>query len=139
MANPGPATTVAQHPSQLGTNQALRLLAVQKGVNLSATGDTVLPIINSTNYAVANVIVSNPSVALSTAAAGLFTAPSGASGSGTAIVASNTFTLSTGALVQETVATPSTIFGGQNLYFNVATAQGSGVTADVYVYGYDLS
>mgnify|MGYP003335655235 CR=1 FL=1 len=67
MANPGPATTVAQHPSQLGTNQALRLLAVQKGVNLSATGDTVLPIINSTNYAVSNVIVSNPSVALSTA------------------------------------------------------------------------
>ena len=136
MANPGPASTIAIHPSQLGTNQAIRLLAVQKGVNMSAAGDTVLPIFNATSYAVSNVIVANPSVALSTAAAGLFTAPAAG---GTAVVASNTLTLATNALVQETVATPTAILSGQNLYYNVATAQGSGVTADVYVYGYDLS
>ena len=136
MANPGAASTVTTHPSNLATNQAIRLLAVQKGVNMSATGDTVLPIINATSYAVSNVVIANPSTALSTAAAGLFPAPAA---TGTAIVASNTLTLALNALVQETVATSTAILSGQNLYFNVATAQGSGITADVYVYGYDLS
>jgi len=37
MANPGPATTVAAHPSQLGTNQANRLLAVYKGKHSCST------------------------------------------------------------------------------------------------------
>jgi len=136
MANPGPATTVSAHPQVLGSNQALRLIAVQKGVNFSATGDTVLQVIDSTSYAISNVIISNPSTALSTAAAGLFPSPNGA---GTAIVASHTLTVALNAISQETVANPTTIQPGQNLYYNVATAQGSGITADVYVYGYDLS
>ena len=49
MANPGPATTVANHPQVLGSNQALRLLASAQSVSLAVTGDTVLPVLNSSS------------------------------------------------------------------------------------------
>jgi hypothetical protein len=85
MANPGPASTTTIHPQNVTTNQAIRLLAVATGVNVNATGDqATLQIINSTNYSVSNVVFTNASVSLTTAAAGLFTAPSAG---GTAIVA----------------------------------------------------
>jgi hypothetical protein len=136
MANPGPATTVSNHPSNVSTNQALRLLAYYQGVNVNATGDTVLPIINSTSYSVSNVIFTNASVSLTTALAGLFTAPS-ASG---AIVSNAALSGLTGSTVvsQRTVASTAAQTG-QNLYVNVGTAQGAAATMDVYVYGYDFS
>ena len=138
MANPGPATTVTIHPSNLATNQAIRLLAVAIGVNVNATGDqAVLPILNSTNYSVSNVVFTNASVSLSSAAAGLFTAPSAG---GTGVVANAALSAMTGSTVvsQRTVASTATQ-SGQNLYLNVGTAQGATATMDVYVYGYDFS
>ena len=137
MANPGPATTVTNHPSQLATNQAIRLLASYQGVNVNATGDTVLPIVNTGSYSVSNVIFTNASTSLTTAAAGLFTAPSAG---GTGIVANAALSALTGATVvsQRTVASTAAQTG-QNLYVNVGTAQGAAATMDVYVYGYDLS
>jgi hypothetical protein len=45
MANPGPATTNTNHPSNLATNQALRLIASAEGVNLNSVGDTIAPIL----------------------------------------------------------------------------------------------
>jgi hypothetical protein len=133
MSNPGPASVQTIHPTNLATDQAIRLLAYYKQVPLSATGDTVLPILNTSQYSVSNVILTNASGAVSTAAAGLFPAPAA---QGTAIVASATLTVATGAVVQETVASTA-LQTTQNLYFNVATAQ-SGVAVDVYVYGYDF-
>ena len=137
MANPGPATTVTNHPSQLATNQAIRLLASYQGVNVNATGDTVLPILNTGSYSVSNVIFTNASTSLTTAAAGLFTAPSAG---GTGIVANAALSAMTGATVvsQRTVASTAAQTG-QNLYVNVGTAQGAAATMDVYVYGYDLT
>lgn len=138
MANPGPSTTVTIHPSNVATNQAIRLLAVATGVNVNATGDqAVLPIINSTNYSVSNVVFTNASVSLTTAAAGLFTAPSAG---GTGIVANAALSGLTGSTVvsQRTVASTA-VQTGQNLYLNVGTAQGAAATMDVYVYGYDFS
>ena len=137
MANPGPATTVSNHPYQLGTNQAIRLLASFQGVNVNATGDTVLPIQNTGSYSVSNVIVTNASISLTTAAAGLFTAPSAG---GTGIVANAALSACTGPTVvsQRTVASTASQ-AGQNLYFNVGTAQGAAATVDVFVYGYDLT
>ena len=137
MANPGPATTVTNHPSNVATNQAIRLLASYQGVNVNATGDTVLPIVNTTNYSVSNVIFTNASTSLTTAAAGLFTAPSAG---GTGIVANAALSALTGATVvsQRTVASTAAQTG-QNLYVNVGTAQGAAATMDVYVYGYDLT
>lgn len=138
MANPGPASTTTIHPSNLATNQAIRLLASATGVNVNTTGDVAtLPIINSTNYSISNVVFTNASTSLTTAAAGLFTAPSAG---GTAIVSNAALSALTGSTVvsQRTVASTATQ-SGQNLYVNVGTAQGAAATMDVYVYGYDFS
>jgi hypothetical protein len=137
MANPGPASTQSVHPSNLASNQAIRLLAVYTGVNVNATGDTVLPINNTTGYSVSNVIFTNASISLTTAAAGLFTAPSAG---GTGIVANAALSALTGSTVvsQRTVASTA-LQTAQNLYVNVGTAQGAAATMDVYVYGYDFS
>ena len=138
MANPGPATTTTIHPQNVASNQAIRLLASATGVNVNATGDqAVLQIINSTNYSVSNVVFTNASTSLTTAAAGLFTAPSAG---GTAIVANAALSALTGSTVvsQRTVAATATQ-SGQILYLNVGTAQGAAATMDVYVYGYDFS
>ena len=137
MANPGPASVTSSHPSNLGTNQALRLLAVYQGVNLNATGDTVLPIINSSSYSVKTVVVTNASISLTTAAAGLFTAPSAG---GPGIVANAALSALSGpTVVSERTVASTAVQTGQNLYFNVGTAQGAAATGDVYVYGYDLT
>jgi hypothetical protein len=137
MANPGPASSTQPHPSNLSSNQAIRLLAVFTGVNVNATGDTVLPIINTTGYSVSNVVFTNASISLSSAAAGLFTAPSAG---GTGIVANAALSALTGPTIvsQRTVASTA-LQAGQNLYVNVGTAQGAAATMDVYVYGYDFS
>ena len=137
MANPGPATTVTNHQSNLANNQAIRLLASFQGVNVNATGDTVLPVINTDRYSVSNVVFTNASVSLTTALAGVFTAPSAG---GTAIVANAALSAMTSASVvsQRTVASTAAQ-AGQNLYVNVGTAQGAAATMDVFVYGYDLT
>lgn len=137
MANPGPATTVTNHPSNLATNQAIRLLASYQGVNVNATGDTVLPILNTGSYSVSNVIFTNASTSLTTAAAGVFTAPNAG---GIGIVANGALSALTSAtyVSQRTVASTAAQTG-QNLYVNVGTAQGAAATMDVFVYGYDLT
>jgi hypothetical protein len=138
MANPGPASTTTIHPSNLASNQAIRLLGVAVGVNVNATGDqAVIQINNSTSYSVSNVIFTDASISLTTAAAGLFTAPSAG---GTGIVANAALSALTGATVvsQRTVASTA-IQSGQKLYLNVGTAQGAAATMDVFVYGYDFS
>ena len=138
MANPGPASTVTIHPQNVLSNQAIRLLAVFTGVNVNATGDTAnLKIANASNWSVSNVVFTNASISLTTAAAGLFTAPSGG---GTAIVANAALSALTSSTVvsQRTVASTA-IQTGDNLYINVGTAQGAAATMDVYVYGYDFS
>lgn len=132
-----PNTVTSNHPQQLSSNQAIRLLGYAQGINLNATGDTVIPIINSTTYSVSNVVLTNASTSLTTAAAGLFTAPSAG---GTAIVSNAALSGATGSTVvsQRTVASTAAQTG-QNLYWNVGTAQGAAATGDVYVYGYDFS
>ena len=138
MSNPGPASTVTIHPQNVLSNQAIRLLAVFPGVNVNSTGDVAtLNIANASNWSVSNVVFTNASTSLTTAAAGLFTAPSAG---GTAIVANAALSGLTGSTVvsQRTVASTA-IQTGQNLYVNVGTAQGAAATMDVYVYGYDFS
>jgi hypothetical protein len=137
MSNPGPASTTTIHPSNVASNQAIRLLASYQGVNVNQTGDTVLPISNTSNYSVSNVIFTNASTSLTTALAGVFTAPAAG---GTGIVANAALSALTASTVvsQRTVASTA-VQTGQNLYVNVGTAQGAAATMDVFVYGYDLS
>ena len=137
MSNPGPSTTVTNHPQNLTTNQAIRLLASAQSVNLNATGDTVMPVINTSRYSVSNVVFTNASTSLTTAAAGVF--PSAAAG-GTAIVSNVALSGQTSASVVTNATINSTAaLTGQNIYFNVGTAQGAAATMDVFVYGYDLT
>lgn len=137
MSNPGPAVTQSAHPQLVGTNQALRLLAVYQGVNANTTTDAVLPIINSTAYSVKFVIFTNASISLTTAAAGLFTAPSAG---GTAIVANAALSALTGpTIVSERTVATTAVQTAQNLYVDLGTVQGAAATFDVYVYGYDLT
>lgn len=152
--NPGPATTTTPNtvaglipvntlvkPVEVLTN-ARRLLAVARGVNVNAAGDTaIMPVVNAGTYAVEQVILTNASISLTTATAGIFTA---AAGGGTAVVAAAT---ALSGLTGPTVVSKPTVVAGtlvlaltaQNLYFNVGTAQGAAATLDVFVYGYDLT
>jgi hypothetical protein len=117
----------------------LRLLAVAKGVNVNATGDqATLQIITANPFSVFQVVMTNASISLTTALAGVFTAPAAG---GTAIVANAALATLTGPTIvfQRTIASTAVQSNVLNLYLNVGTAQGAAATIDVYVYGYDLS
>ena len=138
MPNPGPSTTVTANNQPLNSSQAIRLLSVLRGVSLNAVGDNLLPIITSTTFSVSNVLITNASVSLTAAAAGIFTLPNAG---GTAIVANAALAACTSAAVvsQRAIATTNAQTSVPNLYLNVGTAQGAAATADVFVYGYDLT
>lgn len=138
MANPGPASTQTNHPSNLATNQALRVLASAKGVNLNAVGDTVAAMLNdSGNVSVQSIIVANASVDLDTAQLAVYTGP-GATGTAikTAYALSGN---STSAKVVVTAATSTDAIDVDKLYVRCTTVQGAAATADVFIYGYDLT
>jgi hypothetical protein len=138
MANPGPASTQTNHPSNLATNQALRLLASAKGVNLNAVGDTVAAMLNdSGNVSVASVIVANASVDLDTAQMAVYTGPGA---TGTAIKSAYALSgNSSSAKVVVTAATSTDAIDVDKLYIRCTTVQGAAATADVFIYGYDLT
>ena len=138
MSNPGPASTQTIHPSNLASNQALRLLASAQGVNLNQVGDTVAQILNNSGrYSVQSVIVTNASVDLTTAQMAVYT---GAGATGTAIKSAYALTgNSTAAKTVVTAATSTDAVSGTPLYIRCTTAQGAAATADVFIYGYDLT
>lgn len=138
MSNPGPASTTTNHPSNLATNQALRLLASAQSVNLNAVGDTVAKMLNDSGYvSVQSVIVANASVDLTTAQLAVYT---GAGATGTAIKTAYALSgNSSSAKVVVTAATSTDAIDVSQLYIRCTTAQGAAATADVYIYGYDLT
>jgi len=138
MANPGPASTQTNHPSNLATNQALRLLASAQGVNLNSVGDTVANLLNdSGNVSVQSIIVANASVDLTTAQLAVYTGPGA---TGTAIKSAYALTgNSSSAKVVVTAATSTDAIDTNQLYIRCTTAQGAAATADVFIYGYDLT
>ena len=141
MANPGPASTQTIHPSNLASNQAIRLLAFASAVPVSQTGDAAvtLPINNTSSYNVQFVAITNANVDVSGGALAIWTAPAG---TGTEIVTNASLTSNT----SSTYVTNSTVVAGtkatrltaQTLYVRVGTAVAGG-TVDVFVYGYDFS
>jgi len=145
MSNPGPAITNSTHPSNLNSQQALRVLAVLKGVSVAALGDTPLPVINSALYLPTTVVIANANnngatQSVASVALGVYTAPSGASGSGTAVLTTAALTgQTTPSYVTVSASTDTaTALSAQTLYINQTTAVAT-ATVDVYVYGYDLS
>ena len=148
MSNPGPATTVSAHPSNVTTNQALRLIGVVKGVNLNAVGFTPIPVNNSTAYLPKELIVTNVNnagsvVSLSTSTALSITTTNVGSPSSLfgALTTAQLAALSTSVLGTAYLDSSSTSlsYANQTLYADVTTASGATGTGDVYVYGYDFS
>lgn len=138
MANPGPASSTTNHPSNLATNQALRLLASAQAVNLNAVGDTVAKLINDSGFvSVQSIIVANASIDLTTAQLAVYTGP-GATGTAikTAYALSGN---SSSAKVVVTAATSTDAIDVSELYIRCTTAQGAAATANVFIYGYDLT
>lgn len=135
MANPNTSTG---YPVQnVSTNQSIRLIAYAKGANMGVAGDTALPTIATSRYSVTAVIVTNASASLAQAYGGLYTAPAAG---GTCIVANAALSGATTAakVVSQTVASTdaATVL---NLYYKTGTANTAAATADIYVYGYDLT
>jgi len=137
MANPGPASTVSNHPQNLATNQALRLIASFQSVDLNSVADSVMNVIDSGRYSVQSVIVTNASVNLTTAQLAVYP---GAGATGTAILSASALTDCTDSSVVKIFTASSTAAQTTTpLYLRCTTAQGAAATADVFVYGYDLT
>lgn len=143
MANPGPATTVSNHPQNLATNQALRLIASAQSVNLAQAGDTAMVVLDVSKFVPTKVIITNglnssgATTTIATATVGVYTNV-GATGSTiltTAALTSNTggpyVTISDATNLNTAISSPSYI------YVNVGTTISA--TCDVFVYGYDLT
>ena len=138
MANPGPASSTTNHPSNLATNQALRLLASAQAVNLNAVGDTIAKLLNDSGFvSVQSIIVANASIDLTTAQLAVYTGPGA---TGTAIKSAYALTgNSASAKVVVTAATSTDAIDVSELYIRCTTAQGAAATANVFIYGYDLT
>jgi hypothetical protein len=137
MANPGAATTVTNHPSNLASNQALRLIASAQSVNLNAVADTIAPILVAGSVSVQSIIVANASISLTTAQIAVYT---GAGATGTAVKSAYAVSGNTSAAkVVVTAATSTDAVTSTPLYVRCTTAQGAAATADVFIYGYDLT
>ena len=137
MSNPGPASATTNHPSNLATNQALRLIASAQSVNLNTVGDTVANILVSGRVSVQSIIVTNASTDLTTAQLAVYT---GSAAGGTAVKTAYALTgNTTAAKVVVTAATSTDAVTSTPLYIRCTTAQGAAATADVFIYGYDLT
>ena len=145
MSNPGPAVSNSTHPSQLSSQQALRVLAVQKGVSVATLGDTPIQINNSALYLPTTVVIANANnngatQSVASVALGVYTAPLGASGTGTAVLTTAALTgQTTPSYVTVSASTDTNVaLSAQTLYVNQTTATAT-ATVDIYIYGYDLS
>ena len=143
MSNPGPAITSTTHPSNLNSQQALRVIAVQKGVSTASLADTAVQINNSSLYVPVSVVVANANNAGATQSVasvnlGVYTAP--AKGGTTSILTAAALTSQTTPtyVTISAASNPNTAQSAQTIYVNISTAFAT-ATVDVYVYGYDLS
>jgi len=142
MANPGPAVQNSTHPSNLNSQQALRVLATLKGVSTAAAADFALQINNSALYVPVSVVVANANNAGATQSVasvnlGVYTAPV-RTGS-TILTAAALTSQTTPSYVTISAATnPNTALSAQTVYVNISSSFAT-ATVDVYIYGYDLS
>lgn len=112
------------------------LLGLLKGANFNVTTDNAVPIgvAASGKYLIDQILVTNASVSLTTAAGGVYTA---ASKGGTAVVAAGqVYSALTAAakILALTLAVTDTRTEA-TLFLNLTTAQGAAATADIYVFG----
>jgi hypothetical protein len=123
------------------------LIGQAKGVNMTATGDTAIPVIDSSLFVAKQLVIanSNNSGNNSSAALAYVTIQTGPNQTGTSLfgnvsLANSTATTSNFVEVSDwgsagNIATANV----SNLYVNVNTVSGNTGTVDVYVYGLDFS
>jgi len=132
--------TVSQLQSM--TNQGLILAGVKLGVNMNTTADQPITITMPDHYSIFRIFAANPSVSLTTAVGGLYTA---AGKTGVQIVANsqvysglttsslnvsgNLVALALNATIRQNTTT---------VYFSLTTPQGAPATADIYIYAFPL-
>jgi hypothetical protein len=113
------------------------LIASAQGVNMNLVADTIAPILVSGRVSVQSIIVTNASISLDTAQLAVYTGPGA---TGTAV--KSAYALSgntTAAKAIVTAATSTDAITGTPLYIRNTTVQGAAATADVFIYGYDLT
>ena len=117
-----------------------RLLGKLTSANMNSTADQAI-VMGSSRYIIRRIVVENASTSLTLAVGGFYTA---ASKGGTAIVAntqiysgltasSKFIDLTLAAILATDVRTETT------LYFSLTTGQGSAATANISIYGDDLT
>ena len=117
------------------------------GANFNVTTDQAIPIqiadtddvvqTHEGDFILADIIVRNASISLTTAVGGIYTA---ASKGGSAIVANTQVYSALTSSVKWVALTKASIsltdvLNQANLYFSLTTAQGAAATADIYVFG----
>jgi hypothetical protein len=113
-----------------------RLLGCLKSANFNVTIDQSIAI-SAARYIVRDIVVTNSSVSLTTAAGGIYTA---ASKGGTAIVAAIQTYAALTAAAKFLSLTLAAVLGTDvrteaTLYLSLTTGQGAAATADVYLLG----
>jgi len=115
-------------------------LGYRQNVDMNVGNTDTIIGIESVRYRIDKITVTRATLNLTTATAGAFTA---AAAGGTAIANDQVLTALTAQakfkdLTLQAV-TGTDVFTGANVYFRVGTPQGAGSTADVYIYGWDMS
>jgi len=118
------------------------------GIDANTAGDTpiyitVPSVLNGGgSYVISKIILSNASVSLTSAAAGIFT---GAGATGTTVVSNGALSTLTAAALNAagsayapTIASTTEAFNANPLYFNVATPQGAAATLDARIFCHPL-
>jgi hypothetical protein len=127
-------------------NRRERLLGSLTGADMNVTTDQAIPIAaaiggGTRKYVIRRVLVVNASTSLTTAVGGVYTATS--KGGSAVIGAGQVYTALTGAskFVDLTIAAIglSDVRTEANLYLSLTVAQGGAATADVFVFGDDIS
>ena len=143
MANPGPASTQTAN-FIIDSQNAYRLIAYAKNVNLSAAGDTPMQGITPSEVAPAVIITANSNATVPNVAAatlGIFTGPGATGLTVHAVAALTGQTTGTFVYVRPASVLNQGISAG-NLFVNVvatvAAVGGVPATADVLLYGYDV-
>lgn len=119
--------------SPVNATQPVRMIGRIIGANMNSTADQAITLMAG-SWKIEGVYVTTPSVSLTTAAGGFYTA---AAKGGTAIVSAgqvySTLTAATDVLGCTMAATPT--ITNNTMYLSLTTGQGSAATADVFVFG----
>lgn len=115
------------------------LLGRLLGANFNITTDQAIAL-GSASYIITDIVVTNASTSLTTAAGGFYT---GAGKTGTTLVAAAQVYSALTAAAKWIRATLAAVVGtdrftGGSIFLSLTTAQGGAATADVYVFGYPV-